>query len=229
MIQRTKRALIAGKIYSITDLNDAQNAFSAIDIKSKIPILIIDDQGFEHTERLRDEGYNIKCIENINDLKAASEYPIVICDIKGVGTQYDVDKGGLVVVKKLKKKYPFKQYAVYSGSDYQLEELNGLEGVSHIPKSTDYNTWMSYLDDLIESAASPIENWKTIRTFMLDKDVSLFEVFKMENSYVYTYLNNRSNIRFFPDKKEFPNINDDIRSVINGVISAVISKIIIGK
>lgn len=124
--------------------------------------------------------------------------------------------------------YPFKQYAVYSANDYLLEELDGLEGVSHIPKSTDFNTWMSYFDVLIENAASPIENWKTIRTFMLNKDVSLLEVLKMENSYVYTYLNNRSNIRFFPDKKEFPNLNDDIRAVINGVISAVISKLIIG-
>ena len=124
--------------------------------------------------------------------------------------------------------YPFKQYAVYSGNDYQLEELDGLEGVSRIPKSTDFNTWMSYLDVLIENAASPIENWKNIRTFMLNKDVSLLEVLKMENSYVYTYLNNRSNIRFFPEKKEFPNLNDDIRAVINGVIAAVISKLIIG-
>ncbi len=228
MIQITKKALIAGRIYSIADLNDAQIAFSAIDIKGKVPILVIDDQGFEHTERLRDEGYNLKCIKRIDDLRAASEYPIVICDIKGVGTQYDSEKGGLEVVRKLKKMYPFKQYAVYSGNDYLLEELDGLEGVSRIPKSTDFNTWMSYFDVLIENAASPIENWKTIRTFMLNKDVSLLEVLKMENSYVYTYLNNRSNIRFFPDKKEFPNLNDDIRAVINGVIAAVISKLIIG-
>ena len=66
MIQRTKKALIAGRIYSIADLNDAQNAFSALDIKSKVPILVIDDQGFEHTERLRDEGYNLETVLNDN-------------------------------------------------------------------------------------------------------------------------------------------------------------------
>ena len=122
--------------------------------------------------------------------------------------------------------YPFKKYAVYSGNDYKLNDLDGLEGVSRIPKTTDKETWKSYFDELIEGAVSPIDNWKTMRTFLLNKDVPLFEVLKLENSYVFTCLYDRSNLSRFPSEKEFPNLTSDIRSIINNMIAAGILKLL---
>lgn len=226
MIKIIKRAIILGKTYSISDLINTQTVLSNINNKSKVPILIIDDQGFDYTEKLRDEGYNIKCISSIEDLRTASEYPIIICDIKGVGKQYDSEKGGLIVVRELKKMYPFKKYAVYSVNDYKLDDLNSLEGVSRIPKTTDKETWKSYFDDLIDSAVSPIDNWKTMRTFLLNHDVSLLEVLKLENSFVYTYLYDSPNMKNFPSEKEFPNLTTDIRAIINNMIAAGILKLL---
>jgi hypothetical protein len=226
MIQKIKRAIVLGKTYSISDLNNTQNALSNINNRGKVPILIIDDEGFDDIEKLRDEGYNLKCITSIEDLRTASEYPIVICDIKGVGTQYSSEKGGLIVVKELKKMYPFKKYAVYSGNDYKLDDLNSLEGVSRIPKTTDVETWKSYFDELIDSAASPIDNWKTMRTFLLNHDVSLLEVLKLENSFVYTYLYDSPNMKNFPSEKEFPSLSSDIRAIINNMIAAGVMKLL---
>ena len=80
MIKIIKRAIILGKTYSISDLNNTQTVLSNINNKGKVPILIIDDVGFDYTEKLRDEGYNIKCIKSIEDLRTVSEYPIIICD-----------------------------------------------------------------------------------------------------------------------------------------------------
>ena len=226
MIQKIKRAIILGKTYSISDLNNAKTALSKINIRNKVPILIIDDEGFSHAEKLANEGYSLKCITSIEALETASEYPIVICDIKGVGTQYDSEKGGLCVVRELKKKYPFKKYAVYSGNDYKLDDLNNLDGVSRIPKTTDLETWRSYFDDLIDSAVSPIENWKILRTFLLNNDVSLLEVLKLENSFVYTCLYDGSNIGEFPSVKEFPDLTSDIRAIINNLIAAGVLKLL---
>ena len=74
MIQKIKRAIILGKTYSLSDLNNAQNALSIINIRNKVPILIIDDEGFGHTEKLRDEGYNLKFRRPQNSLRISYCY-----------------------------------------------------------------------------------------------------------------------------------------------------------
>ena len=176
MLKLFKKPIIIGKVYTISDLNTANNAFSLIDIKSKIRILIIDDEEFVYKEALREENYNIKCIYNIDDLCAVSEYPIVICDIKGVGTNFSKEKEGAYVVSELKKKYPFKQIAVYSGLDYKLDSLNDLDGIIRVKKDVSIDTWRESLNELIRRASDPKENWKTIRNFLLNNDVSIKDV-----------------------------------------------------
>lgn len=226
MIQTIKKAIIIGRPFSISDLNNAQNAMSQIDIRNKYRILIVDDEGFAYLEELRNEGFNIQCVRVIEDLSAVAEYPIVICDIQGVGTQYDPYKGGALVLRELKKKYPFKQYAAYSGFDYDLSIQKNLKGVTTIPKTTDLETWRSYFDDLIRCASDPKENWKALRSYLLERDVPLMDVFKMESTFVYAYINNDERIKDFPSKKDFPNLSQDIRAIIQNMIATCILKII---
>ncbi len=216
---RILKPFIVGKLYTIADLNTSQNALSLIDIKQKIPILIIDDEEFIYKETLRDDKYNITCVRNIEDLCAVSEYPIVICDIKGVGTHFSKEKEGAYVVRELKKKYPFKQIAVYSGSDYKLESLNDLDGISRIKKDSDIEMWRSYFDELIRRASDPKENWKSIRDYLISKEVSLKEVTFLESHYVDIYNNHPERMKYFPDEKEFPKLSSDIRAIIQSMIA----------
>lgn len=219
MFNFLKKPRVIGKAYTIADLNTSKNALTSIDVKSRIPILIIDDEDFVYKENLRDEGYNLKCVKAIEDLSAVAEYPIVICDVKGVGTQYDKEKGGAYVVRDLKKKYPFKQYAVYSGSTYDLEMMNNLEGVSTIKKDAPLDMWRGYCDELIRRASDPKEIWKILRNFLLEKDVSLKEVLLLESNYVDIYNNRSSEMRYFPDENTFPNLSQDVRSIIQSMIA----------
>lgn len=214
-----KKPIVVGKAYTIADLNTSKNALSSIDVKYRIPIMIIDDEDFVYKEELRDEGYNIKCVKGIEDLSAVAEYPIVICDVKGVGTQYDVEKGGAYVVRDLKKKYPFKQYAVYSGSTYDLEVMNNLEGVATIKKDAPLDMWRGYCDELIRRASDPKEIWKTLRNYLLEKDVPLKEVLLMESNFVDIYNNRSAEMRYFPDEKTFPNLSQDVRAIIQSMIA----------
>lgn len=219
MLDFIKKPIIIGKTYTIADLNTSRRAFSSIDIKSKIPILIIDDEEFLYKEDLRDEKYSIKCVKAIEDLCAASEYPIVICDVKGVGTQFNPEMGGAYVIRELKKKYPFKQYAVYSGSDYKLELMSNLDGVATIKKDAPLEMWRSYCDELIRRASDPKENWKTLRDFLLKNDVALTEVLMLESNFVDIYNNHPKDMKFFPDEKQFPNIGQDIRAIIQSMVA----------
>lgn len=220
------KGLIIGRPYSIADLKTVQNALATINIRDKFKILVIDDQGFPYIDIFRNEGFNIQCHKHFQDLASASEYPIVICDIKGVGTQYDIDKGGAYVLRELKKKYPFKQYAAFSGFMYDLDIMKELNGVPIIPSSSDIDTWRQNLDELIRRASDPIENWKSLRTFLLEKDVPLMEVLKLENGFVEAFLNKDKKISDFPNKKDFPNISQDTRDIINNLIATGIVKIL---
>ena len=157
----------------------------------------------------------------------ASEYPIIISDIKGVRKDYDSEKGGLILVANLKNKYPFKQYAVYSGNDYAIDIHNFLDGVQTIPKTTiEIDQWRAYINALLEKTADPKETWKKLRDFLLQKDVSLLQVLDLESSFVGTYIESPNELRDFPSKKNFPNLKDDIRDIIRGVIAGLILKAI---
>lgn len=219
MLDFIKKPVVIGKTYSIADLNTSRKVLSSIDIKSKIPILIIDNDEFQYKEDLRDDKYNITCVKAIEDLSAAAEYPIVICDVKGVGTQYDPEMGGAIVVRELKKKYPFKQYAIYSGSDYKLELMSNLDGVATIKKDAPLDMWRGYCNELIRRASDPKENWKTLRDYLLKNDVALTEVLKLESNFVDIYNNRPVDMKYFPDEKLFPNIGQDIRAIIQNMIA----------
>ena len=219
MFHLIKKPIIIGKTYTISDLNTSKTVLSLIDIKSKVPILIIDDEDFIYKEDLRDEKFNITCIKAIEDLSAVSEYPIVICDVKGVGTSFDKEKEGAFVIRELRKKYPFKQYAAYSGSEYKLELLADLEGVVTIKKDAPLEDWRGYCNELIRRASDPKENWKSLRDYLLKNDVSLTEVLKLESNFVDIYNNRPSDMKSFPDDKAFPKLNQDVRSIIQSMIA----------
>ncbi len=219
MFNFIKKPIIIGAVYSVADLNTSKNALSSIDVRSKIAILVIDDEDFVYKEALRDEKYNLTCIKVIEDLSAAAEYPIVICDVKGVGTNLDSEKEGAFVVREVKKKYPFKQYAIYSGSDYKLELLNDLEGVARIKKDAPIEMWRAYFDELISRASDPKENWKMLRDFLLKKDVPLKEVLLLESNFVDICNNRPADMKNFPEEKTFPNLSQDIRAIVQNLIS----------
>ena len=220
MFKLFRKPIVIGKQYTIADLNTPENALSAIDVKQRIPILIIDDDGFSYKEQLRDENYNLTCLPRIDDLNAAAAYPIVICDIRGVGTNFDKEKEGAFVVRELKKKFPFKQYAVYSGSLYSLESFEeDLKGIERIKKDPDIDMWRTYFDELIRRVIDPKENWKTIRDYLIKKDVPLKDIAMLESNYVDILNNRPEDMKNFPEKKTFPNIGPDVRAIIQSMIA----------
>lgn len=220
MFKLFKRPIVLGKQYTIADLNTPKNALSAIDVRPKIQILLIDDEEFTYKEQLRDEKYNLTCLSRIDDLNAVAVYPIVICDIRGVGTNFDKEKEGAFVVRELKKKFPFKQYAVYSGSLYSLESFeDDLKGIERIKKDPDIEMWRTYFNELIRRVTDPKENWKTIRDYLIKEDVALKEIALLESNYVDILNNRPDDMKNFPEEKSFPNLRQDIRAIIQSMIA----------
>jgi uncharacterized protein related to proFAR isomerase len=46
---------------------------------------VIDDEPFSQAQQLRNIGFSIIEVGDINNLKSIESYPVVICDIHGVG------------------------------------------------------------------------------------------------------------------------------------------------
>ena len=181
---------------------------------------MIDDEEFSYKEKLRDENYNLTCLPRIDDLNAVATYPIVICDIRGVGTNFDKEKEGVFVVRELKKKYPFKQFAVYSGSQYSLDSFeDDLNGIERIKKDPDIEMWRTYFNELIRRVTDPKENWKTIRDYLIKKDVPLKEIALLESNYVDILNNRPEDMKNFPEKRFSPDLKQEVRAIIQNMIA----------
>lgn len=216
-----------GKWYNCADLATAKRAFDTLSARSKIKVLVIDDDGFVYLNELRNENFNITVIEDIEDYNAVEVYPIVICDIKGVGHKFNKEKEGAYVVRELKKRYPFKQFAVYSaGADYKVESMNDLEGIKRIKKDVSMDLWCSYIDELIRLASDPIEIWKSIRDFLLSKDVPIKDVMLLEDNFVDICINRPSEMAYFPKYLKGSMLTDDIRSIVQSMIAGGLLKLL---
>lgn len=205
------------------DLDDLRNANLALksNLRENVKVIIIDDDEFVYLNELRKLHFNVTHVTDIEDLYSVEAYPIVICDIRGVGKKIGSSNEGAYVVNQLQKNYPFKQYAVYTGSSYNTELTSMLKDVSIIKKDVDIEQWAAYIDEFIKRVTNPIETWKTIRYYLLSKDVSLLSVLKMEEVYVKTVLKCPEQLRNFPDVNSFPEINNDIRGVVQSLVAGV--------
>ena len=221
------KPMVLGNFYNLSDLNTTKRAFDSLSARSKIPVLIIDDDEFTYLNELRNEKFNITSIKDIEDYNAVEAYPVVICDIKGVGHKFNKEKEGAYVVREMKKRYPFKQFAVYSaGADYKVESMNDLEGIKRIKKDVDMDMWCSYIDEMIRLASDPIEIWKTIRNFLLNKDVPIKDVMLLEDNYVDIYINRPQEMCGFPNSKKYPSLEADVRSDVQSMVACGLLKLL---
>ena len=166
-----------GKRYTINDLNTATILFKPVQ-RADVKILIIDNENFIYEEELRSRGFNIHCINDVQNLELVNAYPIIISDIRGVGASMKMDKEGASLLRELRKKYPSKIFAAYSGSTFDTTYNAYLEGITIIMEGAQLDQWTDSLDLLIEKATNPVEKWKALRLFLLDKGIDLLEVSK---------------------------------------------------
>ncbi len=219
------RPLIFGKIHELHELNNFEKTINA-NKRNRIPILIIDDENFMYLEELRNEQFNLMQIKDIEDFKTVAAYPVVICDVKGVGHKFNEKKEGLYVVESIKKLYPFKQVAVYSSGYYEVSALSHLKGIEWIQKDAEKDMWCNYCDTLIQKASDPIYIWKSIRSHLLREDMDIKEVMFLESDYVKMVKYNPKKLVDFPSRDAFPNIKEDARAVIQSMIAGGLLKLL---
>ena len=208
-----------GKIYSIQDLNTPSQKLHS-NYRDKVKIVFIDDEDFIYIDDLRRSGFNITQYHDIEDLQMLGSFHVIICDIKGIGKNFKAQAEGAFIIRELKKKYPYKVFAAYTGSTHRLDINEYLRGVHIIKKDIDMDEWCNEIDLLVKKAVSPQYIWCAIREILLNENVPTLNIAKLEHKYVDIIIHKNGNFNNFLTDETIK-ISDHVKEIITTLISNI--------
>ncbi len=193
-------------------------------LKSNNKIAVIDDEPFIKLESLRAHGFNLTELGgDIKSVEQVMAYPIVICDIKGVGKAFGSDKEGAHVLSEIRKSYPDKFLITFSGMTYNAsynESLATADASATKDASVDY--WTTLLEKGLKDVGDPRQRWIRFRKNLLDKGIDLFELFKLEQSFI------RSIEKRDPSIMKSHPVPDDVRDIVVKFTAIALAQILEG-
>ncbi|MDT8849467.1 hypothetical protein RN053_03125 [Pantoea dispersa] len=217
--------LILGKCYELEELNKVTPY--QVSNRNLIPIVCIDDQGMQYDQILINHGFNLKVLTDITDIRAVSDYPIVICDIKGIGKSFGSKFEGGHIIEEIHKNYPEKILISFSGNQFDARYNKFFKLCDYVlTKDIDSDQWVSVLDDTIKKVTTPIAQWKRMRAFLYEKNVSTRKVFELEQEFITAIITKDKSK--FATNKTLDNLSQDTRTVLTGFLSSLLFKLVIG-
>ncbi len=156
------------------------------DLKQKFQIAIIDDHKLPMAKSLQSHGFKLAELGgDIRSVEQVSAYPIVICDIKGVGKAFGSPQEGAHVLAEIRKAYPDKYLITYSGSQYDVSFNESLASAdASATKDADVNYWVSTLERGLRAVGDPKERWLRFRRTLVNKGIDAYDLFKLESAFV---------------------------------------------
>ena len=216
---------ILGKVRDLSELT-IYDSLEQVD-RSSVEILCIDDQGLEYENIIRQHGFNIRTLRDIVDIKAVREYPVIICDIKGVGKSFGSQYEGGHIIEEIKAKYPEKVIVAYTGQQFDARYNKFFSMADFIlTKDIDSDTWISMLDQTITRVISPTEQWKRMRISLIDRDVPIKTIFQLEQEFIEAV--KTGNKSKFAKESTMKGVSSDVRSIITSFIASALFKLIFG-
>lgn len=213
--------------YSIEDLKLGESVKDEkiLDLRKRIDILVIDDEEFTPVTFLSNNNFRLTYKKDIDNVKDVSEYPIILCDIRGVGKQLSDSYEGAFLIKEIKRNYPSKRVIAYTASQYDPTYNQYLEHAdSLVQKGLGLEDWVKLLDEQIYKTIDPIFQWNNLRMKLLSKHVTTIEVAKLESLFVDSYKKGK-----FENFEETANrMTGDAKSIILEFLSSAAVKMIKG-
>ncbi|WP_063658728.1 hypothetical protein [Aliivibrio fischeri] len=216
---------LVGKTFELSELDNLNR--DAEFKRNIVDILCIDDQGLQYEEIIRHHGFNIRVLNDIEDIRAVGDYPVVICDIKGVGKAFNSQFEGGHIIQEIKKHYPSKVLIAFSGHQFDARYNKYFKMSDYVlTKDIDSDQWVDVLDEIIKKITSPTEQWKRMRQYLIDNNVSIKTIFLLEQEYISAVLSKDPSK--FAKAKTIASVPQDVRGVIQGFIASLIFKLIVG-
>lgn len=196
MFEKNAVKYVYRKLHSISNLKE-QRISSDIKIDRKnVKICVVDDEGFDI-----DKVYSLGYIQVDRKLKFESigdyeKYNIILCDIEGVGNEFDSVRQGLAVAEQIKSVYPEKIVLIYSGKNVESygELPTNIDGVlSKVEATTEL---VKKLDAYYKESIDPIIVWEKTRQQMLDSGIATKTIAIVEDQYCNSMLEKKDFLQF---------------------------------
>ncbi|NVZ82499.1 hypothetical protein HX836_11875 [Pseudomonas yamanorum] len=151
-------------------------------IRSKVEIVAIDDNEFHPETNLRNSGFNIRSLKDINLISDVEPFSIVLCDVSGIGVSLSADTQGAYVIEEIKSAYPEKIVIAYTAGSVLSKIVQRAKAAADfdLKKDASIEDWRDLLDNCIGQLTNPIEAWKNLRIRLLSKGIELEELMRLE-------------------------------------------------
>ena len=183
------------KFNSIEEISTYEN----IDVKkmrNDTKILVIDDEDFQPQKILEYQGYRIEKVSDLESFTIIPSYNLIICDIKGVGKKLKSEYEGAYLIGEINKQFPYIPLIAYSGHSFDVK-YNRFFAVCDdvLQKDALPDVWSEKIDECLAYSIDPKYKWKKIRQKMLDANIRLDIIIKLEDQYAESILKSKD-IRF---------------------------------
>lgn len=167
------------------------------DLRKKIPIVAIDDQEFPPEINLRNSGFSIQTLSDINRITDVEQYQIVLCDLNDIGSNLSPESQGAYVIEEIKSKYPDKIVIAYTAASLNSKLLTKARSVAddYVKKDITIEKWRDVLDEKIKYLSNPIKVWKSERKRLLDHGIELQELLRIEQILLRNLDNGKETIK----------------------------------
>lgn len=198
--------------------------------RNAVPIAAIDDEPFSPQTSLTSFGYNITQLGDIKRVSEIEKYPIVLCDLMGVGVHFDKTSQGATIIQEIKKNYPAIIIVAYTGASLGSVQARAAKDLSDavIKKDDDNQEWISTLDSLIDRAIDPHSVWKRIRQSLVTSDIDTKDLLILEDAYVRSVLAKDGSFKILRGVLGSLNLKGDVRSIVQSIIGSAIYALIFG-
>lgn len=163
-----------------------QEAIDMAEAKLRVEIAVLDDNPFAPKEALVSHKFRVTELgPDIRSLDQVSTYPIIVCDVTGVGRAFGSDEGGAHLVKEIRKAYPDKFLIGYTGQTHSIATTNALTAADkRMAKDESIDAWIQNLEVGINEVMNPRNRWIRMRQALLERGVELFDVLQLEQAFI---------------------------------------------
>lgn len=192
-------------------------------LKSKVKILIVDDEYNDTCETLRERGYTVFYKNDMMYPIEAEPFDIILMDIKGIATRRKSNMEGFSLAIEIKDDYPLKKVCCYTGSAYKeiTEKLAEKNIDAFWFKDIDIDNLCEKLDHLIQEYTDIDARWEIIRKLLVKNGICEKDIQEIYKGYMDSFNNNNfigiNGILFgvLKDVKLVMEITNSIISIIN--------------
>jgi hypothetical protein len=218
--------IILGSPKTLQDLNGLSH-LSVGEMRKKTRIAVIDDEVFPKRNALLQHDYQIKEVGDLKDISAIENYPIILCDIKGVGTHFNSPYEGGHLIEEINKFYPNKVIIAYTGERFDPTYNRFFQIADRsIRKDAEDDEWINVLDDSLKIVNDPCEQWKKTRKSLLELNISTLNLVKIEDLYVRSILEEQDLIS---QNKLINTLAGDAKNIVLNLASSFIFSFITGR